>query len=183
MSRRKNRHLSGRRPLPVLGRTGDPLHRSWKNGRPFARTCGDCRMCCFAPPVEEPGYLEKPAGVECAHLCEDGCALYGTPVRPRVCERFACNWLRGDGDPEQRPDLMGALPVIAADRAQCAFYLAPRLTPETMSGAARAYVRRWHRKRGTAVLVVHGESYGLTTALWPDGSTETKETTFTKGDS
>lgn len=155
----------------LFGRQVDPLKLRWRNDLPFARKCGDCTMCCTAPEIDEPGYLEKPMGVSCTHLCEAGCSLFGAPARPKVCEEFACNWLRGDGTVHQRPDRMGAMPTLSEDRTQCVLYLAPGITPETLTREARAYVRHWHRKRKTAVLLLHGENYGTTTALWPDGVT------------
>jgi len=73
------------------------------------------------------------------------------------------------------------MPTLAADRIQGVLYLAPGLTPATMTRAARAYVRHWHRKRQTAVLVLHGDGYTTTTALWPDGLITEQPTVVEKG--
>jgi hypothetical protein len=155
------------------------LQRPWNPG-PLSRKCGDCRMCCIALPVIAPEYdVVSHPGEPCRHLCASGCGVYGTPARPRLCHDYACNWLRGHGSVEQRPDRMGALPTIAEDRRQLVLYLAPGLTPDTMSRAARAYARTWLRRVGSAVLYLYGEGYHLVTAEWPDGVKKTEETTYT----
>lgn len=149
-------------------RQQDPLRREWNPHAQFARKCGSCTVCCSAPEIRE-GDFHKPLGVPCQHLCESGCSLFGQSERPNVCGIFACNWLRGDGSVNQRPDRMKALPVLAADRGQLTLYLMDGSTPENLTREARSYIRRWHRKRKTAVLLVHGEDYGTITAIWPDG--------------
>ena len=52
----------------------------------------DCGACCIAISISSaiPGMpYGKPAGVRCVHLLEDyRCALYGSPLRPKVCTDF-----------------------------------------------------------------------------------------------
>jgi Fe-S-cluster containining protein len=56
----------------------------------------DCRIgcgaCCIAPSISSPipGMpLGKPAGVRCVQLTPDNrCALFGSPDRPAICNRF-----------------------------------------------------------------------------------------------
>lgn len=163
----------------LFGRQVDPLKLKWKNDLPMARSCGDCTACCTAPEIEEKGF-HKPMGVPCVHLCESGCGIYGQDERPRACMGFACNWLRGDGTIHQRPDRMGAVPTLSADRRQCVLYLAEHVDPENIRGELRSYIRHWHRKRGTAVLLIHGEGYQTMTAIWPDGSRQSKPTEVVK---
>jgi len=52
----------------------------------------DCGACCIAISISSPipGMpLGKPAGVRCIHLLDDyKCALWGNPLRPKVCSDF-----------------------------------------------------------------------------------------------
>lgn len=137
--------------------------KNWKGG-PTKRKCGGCMVCCFTMPIKEVG--TRP-GERCRHLCDKGCGIYET--RPATCRGYACIWLWGRGSLEQRPDRMKAMPTIAEDGAQLALFLAKGLTPDTMTRAATKYMRDWHRKAKTAVLLIHGEGYTETTAVFPDG--------------
>lgn len=137
----------------------------------ISRKCGTCQMCCVAVPIAE---IDKKAGEACIHLCGAGCGIYDT--RPDVCRGFACEWLWGMGGMEQRPDRMGALPTPALHGGQLALYLAPGVTPESLSKPAQKFIGLWHRKKRTAVLCIHGEGYNTTTAIFPDGEMVTKPT-------
>jgi hypothetical protein len=128
-------------------------------------------MCCFAAPISE---LDKVAGEACVHLCDSGCGIYSE--RPEVCRGFACEWLWGMGGPEHRPDRMGAMPTPALHHGQLAFYLAPGITPDTITRAAEKFIRLWHRRKRTAVLVLWGDGYNQTTAFFPHGERITKAT-------
>ena len=70
------------------------------------RSCGPCTSCCTALYVHE---LNKPAGVRCEHLTDDGCGIYDK--RPYECVRFSCDWLNGAGTIDDRPDRVGAVAV------------------------------------------------------------------------
>lgn len=146
--------------------------RTW-NPKPVDRECGGCRMCCVAPPIKEP---EKVAGEACVNLGPQGCEIYAE--RPQVCRGFACEWLWGFGDIGQRPDRMQAMPTPAIHAGQLALYLASGLTPDTMHREAARFIRRWHRRKGTAVIVLWGDGYNMTTGIFPDGRKVTQATTW-----
>ena len=77
-----------------------------------SRVCGACSACCTVATVPE---LEKPGGVACPHQRTDalgGCTIHGSEQRPTICSTFQCQWLRGFGAEEDRPDLAGALVTI-----------------------------------------------------------------------
>lgn len=52
----------------------------------------NCGACCIALSISSPipGMVDgKPSGVRCPHLTEDNaCALFGDPLRPKVCSDF-----------------------------------------------------------------------------------------------
>ncbi len=52
----------------------------------------NCGACCIALSISSPipGMpAGKPAGVRCIHLLHDySCAVYGTPLKPKVCSDF-----------------------------------------------------------------------------------------------
>jgi hypothetical protein len=146
--------------------------RTWK-GSPISRKCGTCQMCCVAIPIQELGKLPD---TPCEHLCDLGCRVYGS--RPDVCQGFACEWLWGMGGPEHRPDRMGAMPTPALHGGQLALYLATGRTPESLSKASERFIRLWHRKKGTAVLLLHGDGYRTTTAIFPDGVRKVRATNW-----
>jgi hypothetical protein len=66
------------------------------------RKCGRCTKCCSVIEVRE---ISKPGQQTCPNECADGCAIYAT--RPKSCRDFSCNWLRGEGVDEERPDKLG----------------------------------------------------------------------------
>lgn len=73
--------------------------------RPQARSCGPCSLCCTVLRVDE---LAKRAGVPCAKLrAGGGCGIHLS--RPKICRAYRCAWLEGRFEPEDRPDLLGAL--------------------------------------------------------------------------
>jgi len=53
----------------------------------------NCGACCIAPSISSsiPGMPNgKPAGVRCIHLTHDyKCAIFDSPERPEVCDKFA----------------------------------------------------------------------------------------------
>lgn len=115
------------------------------------RECGLCTLCCTALGVED---LDKPAGVPCVHLTPGGCGIYED--RPEQCRRFECDWLRGNGDRDLRPDRIGA--VITSSEIGMNFHVLPEKHD------------RWQRSRklrrmveklveaGFSVFVVSGET-------------------------
>lgn len=65
-----------------------------------ARTCGSCTACCKSLAVIE---LKKPPKKWCPH-CDigKGCRIYEN--KPVSCGGYRCEWLKGFGDEESRPD-------------------------------------------------------------------------------
>lgn len=80
-------------------------------GRPPAKACGDCNLCCRLYDVDE---LRKPAGLLCGHSCETGCAIWGR--HPKTCKTFSCLWRRHPLlDARWRPDVAGFVLRAAPD--------------------------------------------------------------------
>ncbi|KKS65766.1 MAG: hypothetical protein UV34_C0009G0037 [Parcubacteria group bacterium GW2011_GWB1_42_6] len=67
------------------------------------RVCGGCTACCKTHAVYE---IEKPVGKWCPH-CEPSreCRIYAD--RPKGCRGFRCEWLKGFGEEDDRPDKSG----------------------------------------------------------------------------
>jgi hypothetical protein len=64
------------------------------------RNCGTCTACCKTHPVQE---IDKPAGAWCPHCnIGRGCRIYDD--RPPSCRDFTCQWLKGTGEDDDRPD-------------------------------------------------------------------------------
>lgn len=74
------------------------------------RTCQGCTACCVWLPIPA-GHVcrqEKPPGVACPRLKENGCGIYAQ--RPLICHQFACTWLKCCDWPDPwRPDRSGLL--------------------------------------------------------------------------
>ena len=66
------------------------------------RQCGLRTDCCTVIGIDE---LAKPRHQVCAHSFESGCRIY--EPRPLSCPKFNCTWIRGDGEPGDRPDIAG----------------------------------------------------------------------------
>lgn len=65
------------------------------------RVCGNCTACCKTHQVLS---IKKPAGEWCQH-CQIGvgCKIYAS--RPNECQIFECQWLKGYGADNERPDI------------------------------------------------------------------------------
>lgn len=71
----------------------------------LSRSCGSCTACCGALAVRE---LEKRAHTPCLFCNEGaGCRIYER--RPDGCRQFCCEWLKGFGAEEDRPDKTGVV--------------------------------------------------------------------------
>ncbi len=69
------------------------------------RICGACTACCKTHGVSE---IQKLPGYLCAHCTiGTGCNIYKS--RPQSCKDFQCDWLKGFGGKEQRPDKTGVV--------------------------------------------------------------------------
>jgi hypothetical protein len=64
------------------------------------RSCGGCTACCKTHAVLE---IKKPTGKWCSHCNPgQGCRIYSK--HPKSCAEFECQWLKGFGKNEDRPD-------------------------------------------------------------------------------
>ena len=71
------------------------------------RECGECKICCVVPPVDEPE-MQKQPGAPCRHRSAAGCDIYQT--RPLACRTYFCGWRRmAFLDDDWRPDKSGVL--------------------------------------------------------------------------
>lgn len=73
------------------------------NTRSLLRRCRPCTACCTL--IEAPE-ISKMAGQRCPYE-NDGCGAHSS--RPKVCQAFTCAWRGGTGQPNDRPDLVGAM--------------------------------------------------------------------------
>jgi hypothetical protein len=71
------------------------------------RICGDCKVCCIVPPIDEPE-MQKIPNAMCRHRLAGGCNIYET--RPTACRTYFCGWRRlAFLDEDWRPDKSGVL--------------------------------------------------------------------------
>ena len=78
-----------------------PIHQySHKKIVEERRKCGECTACCKTHPVSS---LNKEMSVWCKN-CDigKGCKIY--PDRPKDCNDFMCQWLKGYSKEKDRPD-------------------------------------------------------------------------------
>jgi Fe-S-cluster containining protein len=79
-----------------------------------ARSCGPCTLCCTLLRVDE---LRKLGGTPCRELraapAAPGCAIHAT--RPAICRAYACLWLSGGLEEDDRPDRLGAVLDVATE--------------------------------------------------------------------
>lgn len=67
----------------------------------FARSCGDCTLCCTSILKSS----DSLTNAKCEHVCMTGCAIYTN--RPDACASYTCGWLDGLLKEEHRPDKTG----------------------------------------------------------------------------
>ena len=117
------------------------------------RVCGECAACCTTTAVLP---LDKPPDVRCKHLTDStkpscgSCSVY--VARPMACRTFACEWLRGHGPDEHRPDQSGVVAELMHQGDKpflVTLVLAPGFKEHNRS--VRDVVRFW-RAQGVAVL-------------------------------
>lgn len=69
----------------------------------YIRQCGGCTACCTTHEVRE---IHKPVGQQCQFCSEGvGCKVY--EHRPKGCRDFVCEWIKGFGPEDSRPDRSG----------------------------------------------------------------------------
>lgn len=71
----------------------------------YTRQCGGCTACCTTHEVRE---IHKPVCQPC-QFCEEGvgCKVYGH--HPKGCREFVCEWIKGFGPEDSRPDRSGVV--------------------------------------------------------------------------
>jgi len=71
------------------------------------RACGDCKVCCIVPPIDEVEMQKIPNAI-CRHRLAGGCNIYDK--RPTACRTYFCGWRRlAFLDDDWRPDKSGVL--------------------------------------------------------------------------
>jgi hypothetical protein len=71
------------------------------------RQCGECKVCCIVPPIDEPEMQKQPNAL-CRHRSQCGCDIYEN--RPAPCRTYFCGWRRlAFLDDDWRPDRSGVL--------------------------------------------------------------------------
>jgi hypothetical protein len=105
------------------------------------RSCGDCNVCCIYPEIPEIG---KAQGHPCAALAAHRCSIYAT--RPKTCASYSCEWLKGHGAKQDRPDVSGIL--VDERDSQFGQVLVAR-GPGLASKAGKKAVKRIHRDRAS----------------------------------
>lgn len=68
------------------------------------RVCGGCTACCTTHAVAE---LKKGMNETCRFCSENSCQIY--PTRPRNCQAFHCEWMKGWVEESYRPDRSGVV--------------------------------------------------------------------------
>ena len=113
---RRNKRASSRRDWERLlrvtwlrgKRNQEPVQTPETTPTTPIRTCGGCTACCKALEVHE-GAFHKPIHRWCLHArMGSGCAIYAH--RPGACAAFRCEWLKGWGNDNERPDKTRIVP-------------------------------------------------------------------------
>lgn len=101
--RAREKAAAARRPAPT------PIEIA--KAKAARRKCGDCQACCTALTIHA---ITKPAQTRCPNQCAAGCAIY--KERPSECSTYLCMWRQGWGEEDDRPDKLGAVLDVAANR-------------------------------------------------------------------
>lgn len=110
-------------------------------------TCCECKACCVILPIAETE-LAKPAGVQCQHLCENGCGIYGTTEWPKLCREYLCGWRREkwmNQRPLYRLDKLGV--IFQCDGKVLALF---EVMPGSLPSQQAEYIKR--RLRGAMMV-------------------------------
>lgn len=70
----------------------------------YGRICGNCSACCHEFAVAE---VDSKDNDDCQHMARPGCAIYAN--RPEACRTYACLWLLGMGEKQDRPDKINVI--------------------------------------------------------------------------
>ena len=136
------------------------------------RVCGGCTACCESLEVRE-GSFHKGAGERCPQcLAGRGCGIYSE--RPLVCEAFRCEWLKGWGGKDERPDCTG---IILDFHREGLFADGVLQMWEAVEGAlGRPFARHTtHEILSRGIVVVHLHLSGNKFLFMPPGSPLSQE--------
>jgi Fe-S-cluster containining protein len=96
------------------------------------RSCGDCKLCCKLPAINENGFVKEDYKM-CDH-CDvsktNGCTIYNT--RPQVCRGFACSYVLGMTD--LKPNKVGHFSFIERKESILESVLTIYCEPENIGG-------------------------------------------------
>jgi hypothetical protein len=128
------------------------------------RTCGSCTACCKTHQILEIG---KFGGIWCEHCTiGQGCSIY--PDRPEECRAFECQWLKGYGADDERPDCTKVVPdyctIEAVGCKVCSLW-------EVSQGAlTRRYAKNLHKDSlQSGIPVLHVYLTGRQVLFLPSG--------------
>jgi Fe-S-cluster containining protein len=116
------------------------------------RECGECIACCVWPKIAE---LNKPLFEPCKHLkkeanCTKNCSIYKD--RPSACRTYKCEWLKGYGKEEDRPDK--SLLMFDNSEGILGCVAVKQLGPNA-ANINRHIIERFSRELNKPVIIVH----------------------------
>ena len=130
----------------------------------MTRECGDCVACCVYLQIDDPE-LHKKGMRHCPYVETDqpevvgksvcytgkGCRIYYN--RPRTCAGYRCEWLKGHGNEEDRPDRCGIL-VDRSRAIENGVECKPLWDGAYDEDAGRAAIHRISKSTGNPALVI-----------------------------
>jgi len=128
------------------------------------RTCGSCVACCIYLRIDDPE-LEKEGMRHCPHVATDEPEVPGKSVcytgqgctiqhmKPKTCAGYQCEWLKGHGLDEDRPDLSGIL-VDRSKKIENAVECKPLWDRAYDEDAGRGAIGRISKSVGEPALVI-----------------------------
>ena len=135
------------------------------------RACGSCTACCKSLGVLE---LKKPPGKWCKHCTIGrGCNVYTT--RPLSCQEFRCEWLKGLGVAEERPDQIGVIFdfVIVPGGPEKGQFQIWEVSEGALSQSLVRERTQWALSGG--IYVIHASFHGKKVLFIPQGEVLTEE--------
>ena len=128
------------------------------------RNCGDCVACCVYLRIEDPE-LDKGGMQHCPHVMTDEPEVVGKSVcytgsgcriqekKPKTCSGFQCEWLKGHGAYEDRPDQSGIL-VDQSKGIENAVECKPLWDRAYDTPAGKGAIERISKSAGSPALVI-----------------------------
>lgn len=114
------------------------------------RICGECRACCIQPKIEP---LNKPMNTPCQHLksgngCES-CTIHEN--RPKICMDYNCEWIKGLGKENDRPDKIG----LMIDKNLGYFAAKPVWQDSEITKKTKNFIKRIENEKKTIITVLN----------------------------